>query len=208
MPKLIPARVITPDTIQVSSHMLGSPALSLKLAHLRLGHMNMADTAKTLGLPLTRTPPCNVCNLFKAKSPSAGTSTSQPEVIGALVHIDAFGPFQVAALVTGHKFIVAAVDGREKVVDFESYHEPTGAFCAAYIERLHRTYATMYRAELKAVRFDNASVFNCEHQCQAGKLEDAPREQLALPALSASLRTVLAANAARRSMHACHQPAP
>ena len=162
MPKLIPARVITPDTMQASSHMLGSPALSLKLAHLRLGHMNMADTAKTLGLPLTRTPPCNVCNLFKAKSPSAGTSTSQPEVIGALVHIDAFGPFKVAALVTGHKFIVAAVDGCEKVVDFESYHEPTGTFCADYIERLHRTYATMYRAELKAVRFDNASVFNCE----------------------------------------------
>ena len=168
----------------LSSHTTGAPRTdSLKLAHLCYGHIGQAKLALLLGVPESKTP-CHLCNIFKARAPSA--STTDPSKIatrvGERVFIDIWTSTTVPAATTGWDKVCGALDQRSRVVDAQGCKSPNGAWAAKYMRWLHAIYAQVYGVKLECVRLNNDTILLAD-EVSAVLVELGIRRELTTPYL-------------------------
>ena len=74
--------------LELAAHLSGGGALTVRLGHLRLAHGGSKWVSKTLGLKGITMRKCHCCALFRAITPSAGSSEVVATRVGQRVSLD------------------------------------------------------------------------------------------------------------------------
>jgi hypothetical protein len=151
------------SSLQSSSHMRGEPSRSdsYKVLHIRYAHAHADVVFRATGVRPDRQWRCHICHLFKAITPTARADTRKITGLGELLSMDAFGPFHVPAMATGWTHVLGCHDVGADIVDGIGTKEPTGKIAASYLNEVCEIYATVFKVRVKAVQFDNATIFVC-----------------------------------------------
>ena len=162
IPTLTVVPVTTQQAVVAAAHAASrsDKHISLRLQHHRYMHVNFAKVAKLMNVPLPNNISCHCCKIFKSIAPTPD-GIKREYAIGELVHIDAWGPFPHPAVATGHKHILGAMDSCSKVPEAWGTLEPNGAMAARFVRHVILLYASQYKVNILKIRFDNASIFNC-----------------------------------------------
>ena len=146
------------------SHFSGAPKYeSRTLAHLRYGHLNWEALAQVQRWPAERCM-CDVCNTYKQRMPDMPVLGEQRSLtFGERLYVDTWkSTVPCAALGTGWTDIICSCEESQGLVLPQGCVEPTGKICAAYVKYLIIVYRAQFSTDIVVIRFDNATVFDCE----------------------------------------------